>query len=114
MQALLGQMTGPALRALREDGGPGRGLVLDRRRSSIRLKTKVMGLVPVNGVFRGVRGHGTVSADGEVSGTLTVAATAIDTGNARRHATALEVAGSQGTAEVGEGGKNLLAGGVIG
>jgi polyisoprenoid-binding protein YceI len=38
----------------------------------------------VNGVFREVSGHGTVSADGEVSGALTVAAASIDTGNTRR------------------------------
>lgn len=38
----------------------------------------------MNGVFREVSGHGTVSADGEVSGALTVAAASIDTGNTRR------------------------------
>jgi polyisoprenoid-binding protein YceI len=43
-----------------------------------------MGLVPVNGVFRQVSGNGTVSPDGQVSGTLTVAAASIDTNNTRR------------------------------
>jgi polyisoprenoid-binding protein YceI len=42
------------------------------------------GLAPVNGVFREVSGHGTVSADGGVSGTVTVAAASIDTRNPRR------------------------------
>jgi polyisoprenoid-binding protein YceI len=84
MQAPSGQMTGPALRALLEDGALAGEWVLDPRRSSIRLKSKVMGLVRVNGVFREVSGHGTVSADGEVSGALTVAAASIDTGNTRR------------------------------
>ena len=42
------------------------------------------GLVPVNGVFREVIGNGTVSPDGEVSGTVTVAAAPIDTKNTRR------------------------------
>lgn len=74
MQAPSGQMTGPALQALLEDGALAGEWVLDPRRSSIRLKSKVMGLVRVNGVFREVSGHGTVSADGEVSGALTVAA----------------------------------------
>jgi polyisoprenoid-binding protein YceI len=45
-----------------------------------------MGLVPVNGVFREVSENGAVSADGEVSGTVTVAAASIDTNNTRRDA----------------------------
>ena len=59
MQAPSGQMTGPALQALLEDGALAGEWVLDPRRSSIRLKSKVMGLVRVNGVFREVSGHGT-------------------------------------------------------
>jgi polyisoprenoid-binding protein YceI len=43
-----------------------------------------MGLAPVNGVFGEVSGDGAVSADGEVSGTVTVAAASIDTKNTRR------------------------------
>jgi polyisoprenoid-binding protein YceI len=38
----------------------------------------------VHGVFREVSGHGTVSADGEASGAITVAAVSIDTRNTRR------------------------------
>jgi hypothetical protein len=38
---------------------------LDPRKSSVRLKTKIMGLAPVKGVFRELSGNGTVSADGE-------------------------------------------------
>ena len=37
------------------------------------------GLVPVKGVFREVTGSGTVSAAGDVTGTVTVAAASIDT-----------------------------------
>ena len=37
------------------------------------------GMVPVKGVFREVTGSGTVSAAGDVAGTLTVAAGSIDT-----------------------------------
>ena len=85
MQAPPGQMTGPALRALLKDGAVAGEWVLDPRRSSIRLKSKsIWGLVPVNGVFREVSGHGTVSPDGEASGTVTVAAASIDTRNTRR------------------------------
>lgn len=38
----------------------------------------------VNGVFREVSGHGSVSADGDLSGTLAVAAASIDTRNSKR------------------------------
>jgi polyisoprenoid-binding protein YceI len=85
MQAPSGQMTAPALQALLKDGALAGEWVLDPRKSSIRLKSRSMwGLAPVNGVFREVRGYGTVSLDGEVSGTVTVAAASIDTKNTRR------------------------------
>jgi polyisoprenoid-binding protein YceI len=84
MQAPSGQMTASALQALLKDGALAGEWVLDPRKSSIRLKTKIMGLVAVNGVFREVSGNGTVSPDGEVSGTVTVAAASIDTKNTRR------------------------------
>jgi polyisoprenoid-binding protein YceI len=78
-------MTAPALRALLKDGAVAGDWVLDPRRSSIRLKSRSMwGVAPVKGVFREVSGHGTVSPDGEVSGTVTVAAASIDTNNTRR------------------------------
>jgi polyisoprenoid-binding protein YceI len=85
MQAPSGQTTAPAPRALLKDGALAGQWVLDPRKSSIRLKSKSMwGLVPVNGVFRRVSGHGTVSPDGVASGTVTVAAESIDTNNAQR------------------------------
>jgi polyisoprenoid-binding protein YceI len=84
MQAPSGQTTAPALQALLTDGALAGEWVLDPRKSSIRLKSRVLGLVPVNGVFREVSGNGTVSADGRVSGTVTVAAASIDTKNTRR------------------------------
>jgi polyisoprenoid-binding protein YceI len=58
--------------------------VLDPRQSSVRLKNKVIGLLSVNGVFREVSGYGTVVADGQASGAITVAAVSVDTGNTRR------------------------------
>ena len=84
MQTPSEQMIAAALQTLLKDGALTGEWVLDPRKSSIRLKSKVMGLVWVNGVFREVSGHGTVSADGEVSGTVTVAAASIDTKITRR------------------------------
>jgi polyisoprenoid-binding protein YceI len=85
MRAPSGQLTAPPLQALLRDGALAGAWVLDPGKSSIRLKTKSMlGLVPVHGVFRELSGNGTVSPDGEVSGTVTVAAGSIDTKNARR------------------------------
>jgi polyisoprenoid-binding protein YceI len=87
VETLSGQMTAPALQALLADGTLAGDWVLDPRRSSVRLASRSMGgLVRVNGVFREVSGIGTVAADGEVSGTVTVAAASIDTRNARRDA----------------------------
>jgi polyisoprenoid-binding protein YceI len=84
MQAPSGQSTAPEVRALLEDGALAGEWVLDPRESSIRLKSKSMGLVPVNGIFRDVSGNGTISPDGEVSGTVRVGAASIDTKNAKR------------------------------
>lgn len=85
MAAPSGQLTAPSLRTLLKDGSLAGEWVLDPGPSSIRLKTRnLLGLVPVRGVFREVSGNGTVSPDGEVSGTVTVAAASIDTKNARR------------------------------
>ena len=86
MYAPSGHLTAPPLQARLKDGVLAGEWVLDPRKSSIRLTTKIMGLVPVNGVFREVSGNGTISPDGEVSGTVTVAAASIDTKNTRRDA----------------------------
>ncbi len=84
MHAPSGQRTAPMVQALLKDGALAGAWALDPRTSSIRLKSKVYGLVPVNGVFREVSGNGTVSPDGEASGTFTIAAASIDTKNTRR------------------------------
>ena len=84
MQAPSGQMTAPAVQALLRDGVLAGDWALDPGRSSIRLKSKSIGLIPVAGVFREVSGHGTVSPDGQVSGTVTIAAASIDTKQTRR------------------------------
>ena len=74
-------MTPPrALQELLRDGKLAGSWTLDAARSEIGLKSKSMwGLVPVKGVFREVTGSGTVSAAGDVAGTVTVAAASVDT-----------------------------------
>jgi polyisoprenoid-binding protein YceI len=85
MPASSGRMRAAAVGALLEDAALAGDWVLDRARSSVRLKSRSMwGLAAVNGVFHDVSGNGTVSPEGEVSGTVTVAAASIDTGNTRR------------------------------
>jgi len=79
------QTSTPTLLALLKDGALAGEWVLDQHASSIRQKSKSLGgLVRVTGVFSEVSGTGTVFPNGEVSGTLTVAAASIDTRNARR------------------------------
>jgi polyisoprenoid-binding protein YceI len=58
--------------------------VLDPHESSVLLRTRAMWILPVNGVFGEVSGSGTVTPDGSASGTLTVAAASVDTGNPKR------------------------------
>jgi polyisoprenoid-binding protein YceI len=84
MQASPGQTTAPAAQAMLRAGSLAGAWALDPAGSSVALKTKVMGLIPVNGVFRAVAGAGTIGPDGEASGTITVEAASIDTRNARR------------------------------
>jgi polyisoprenoid-binding protein YceI len=74
------QTTRPGPQELLRDGKLAGSWTLDAARSEIGLKSKSMwGLVPVKGVFREVTGSGTVSAAGDVAGTVTVAAASIDT-----------------------------------
>jgi polyisoprenoid-binding protein YceI len=80
------RMTASRLQDLLRDGTLAGEWVLDPHRSVVRLKSKSMGLIPVNGVFGEVSGSGTVSAAGLASGTLVVAAASIDTKQPRRDA----------------------------
>jgi len=85
MQPTSERTTATELEALLQEQTLAGEWVLDPRNSSIRLNNKSMwGLVPVNGEFREVSGHGTLFPDGEVSGTIRVAAASIDTRNVRR------------------------------
>ena len=80
-----GQLTASALDTLLRDGKLAGSWALDASRSEVRLRSKSMwGLVAVKGVFGQVAGSGTVSAAGETSGTITVAAKSIDTKNKKR------------------------------
>ena len=80
-----GQTTSSAPQELLRDGKLAGSWTLDAARSQIGLKSKsIWGLVTVKGVFREVTGTGTVSAAGDATGTITVAARSIDTKNKKR------------------------------
>lgn len=82
--AASGQMTAPALQALK-DGKLAGTWTLDASRSEVRLRSKSMwGLVSVQGVFRNVTGTAAVTAAGEVTATIGVQAASIDTKNKKR------------------------------
>lgn len=73
------------LQALVEDGTLTGSWILDPARSQVLLKSRhTWGLLPVRGVFRQVTGNGTVTAAGQVTGTVTVAAGSVDTKNNKR------------------------------
>ncbi len=79
------QLTAPALQELLNDAALAGEWNLDPARSTVSLTSRSMGgLIRVNGVFRQVTGHGTVSPTGEVSGVVTVGAASIDTKNTKR------------------------------
>jgi polyisoprenoid-binding protein YceI len=80
-----GQLTSPELEALLRDGTLAGSWTLDPARSEVKLETRhTWGLLPLHGAFREVTGHGTVTADGGVSGVISVVATSVDTKNSRR------------------------------
>jgi polyisoprenoid-binding protein YceI len=57
---------------------------LDPSRTSITFHTKALWLLPVTGTFQAVEGAGTVSADGNITGTLVVDASSVSTKNNKR------------------------------
>ncbi len=80
-----GQLTSSALQALLQDSKLAGSWTLDAARSEVRLETRhTWGLRPLHGRFRQVTGNGTVTAAGEVTGVITVAAQSIDTKNSTR------------------------------
>ena len=69
-----------ALAPLLTEGKLAGSWTLDAARSQVRLASRSMwNLVPVKGVFGEVSGAGTVTAAGEVTGTITIVAGSIDT-----------------------------------
>ena len=80
-----GQPAASALQALIEDGTLTGSWTLEPAKSEVRLESRhTWGLRPVHGVFRQVSGNGTVTAAGQVTGILTVAAGSVDTKSAMR------------------------------
>ena len=80
-----GQVTTSGLQELLKDAALAGEWILDPARSTVSLKNRSLyGLARVNGVFRQVTGNGTVTAAGQVTGTLTVTAGSIDTKNKMR------------------------------
>jgi polyisoprenoid-binding protein YceI len=80
-----GQPATSVLQTLAGDGTLTGSWILDPARSEVRLESRhTWGLLPVRGVFGQVSGHGTVTAAGQVTGTLTIAAGSIDTKNKMR------------------------------
>jgi polyisoprenoid-binding protein YceI len=79
------EQTSTALEAQLRDGTLAGSWTLDPARSQVQLNTRhTWGLLPLKADFGQVSGSGTVSATGEVSGVLTVAAGSLDTKNAQR------------------------------
>jgi polyisoprenoid-binding protein YceI len=79
------QLTPAALQALLREGKLAGSWTLDPARTEVLLETRhTWGLRPLHGAFRRVSGNGTVTAAGDVSGVITVAAESIDTKNSRR------------------------------
>jgi polyisoprenoid-binding protein YceI len=80
-----GELTSSAVQALLQDGALAGSWTLDSARTQVRLETRhSWGLAPLHGVFGQVSGSGTVTAAGDVSGVVTVAAGSLDTKNPRR------------------------------
>ncbi len=85
MQEPQGPTTGTTLEDRLRAGVLAGTWALDPTASTVRFQSRsVWGLVAVKGVFHEVSGTGTVSSEGEVSGTVTVAAASVDTKNAKR------------------------------
>jgi polyisoprenoid-binding protein YceI len=79
------QLTSSALQAQLQEGKLAGAWTLDPASSKVVLKSRhTWGLLPLEGVFSQVSGNGTVTAGGDVSGVINVAAASVDTKNERR------------------------------
>ena len=74
-----------ALQAQLGDGSLAGSWTLDPARSEVVLHTRhTWGLLPLQGKFGKVSGHGTISEAGDASGVITVTAESVDTKNPQR------------------------------
>jgi len=79
------QQASAALRARLSNGSLAGTWTLDQARSTATLRSKSMwGLAPVKGVFRDIEGSGTISAAGEVTGSIALGTGSLDTKNKKR------------------------------
>ena len=76
---------------------------LDPERSSVRFTSKTLwGLIPVNGRFTAVTGHGVITADGQLSGRLVIRTDSVRTGIGMRdhHLQAADFFDAEGFPEI--------------
>jgi polyisoprenoid-binding protein YceI len=57
---------------------------LDTKSTSIEFHTKAVWVLPVRGTAKAIEGGGTITSDGQLSGTLVIDAASIDTKNRKR------------------------------
>ncbi|MFB6782073.1 MULTISPECIES: YceI family protein [unclassified Streptomyces] len=80
-------MTNPAETTPSTESAATGSWTLDQDATTVALRHKTMwGLVNVKGAFTGVTGEGEVGADGSAHGSVTLDATSLDTGHAKRDA----------------------------
>jgi polyisoprenoid-binding protein YceI len=82
--ATAGQLTPPELQDLLDEGALSGDWTLDPQKSEITLKSRTLGVLVVKGAFKTATGSYTVSAARGVSGTVSIDAASIDTGNKKR------------------------------
>jgi polyisoprenoid-binding protein YceI len=68
--------------------------VLDADQTSIVVHTKALWVVPVKATAKAIEGRGTLTDEGDLSGTLVVDAASIDTKNRKRPTSASQVRAS--------------------
>ena len=69
---------------------------MDPANTTIEFHTKSTWVIPVRGRFGALSGQGTVGDDGSVTGSLTIDATSVDTGNRRRDDHLRSITGDSG------------------
>ena len=81
----MAQLTSTQVQDLLGKGELAGDWVLDQSKSSVLLKTRhTWGLLPLNAAFGEYGGHGTITAEGGVTGVFTVKASSLNTRNPQR------------------------------